>query len=197
MYSFVGIVMRKNNIFRKVAIIVMLTSALMLAGCGSDEASKEANEETTTIKKVVERETTTKEVVIETTEANEETTVVAIKPWKYKYKGKKFVVSNELIANKIMEGLKIEVDQTVFANDFVDEDVDAGDLLRGEFVYQLLEFMGMDSETFKIDHDGGRDTILLPYSEEYSFTNTTGKSFFIEYVGVDDIDYYFDFYVVN
>ena len=163
--------MKKKSYVRKLVICIVLALVVMLAGCGSKDV------------------TTSKE-------ANEETTVVAIKPWKYNYKGEKFIISNELIADRIHD-LKIESGQTVYANDFVDEGVDAGDLLRGEFVYDLLKFMGLDAESFKIDHDGGRDTILLPYDENFTFTNTTGKSFYLEYVGVDDIDYYFDFYALN
>ena len=192
MYSFVGVIMKKKNVFRKLVVGIMLTSAVMLAGCSSKEVTttKEADKETTTVKKVVEKETTTKGVEEETT-VKEATT--EFNPDVYKFKGTKFLVTDELLANEIT-GRKITDGETVFANDFMGE---KGDILVGNFIYNLLKAMNLDFATFAAEHDDGRGTIVLIPDENYSFVNTTGKEYYFEYVGSYDMYYCFDLYTVE
>ena len=174
--------MKSKNVFRKLVIGIMITSVLMLVGCGSKDAASY---------KELEKETTKKEVVEETTKEVVEETTSEFNVTKYKFKGKMFFCDSEGVFQK-MNGFALNPGDSVFVNYFEGEN--ESDLSRGYMAEALLYLAGYDTVQMLEQYESGHETYCIPYEDNYNFVYNGTKILKWEFVGKSNGNYYFDVY---
>lgn len=161
------------------AVLICTFSIGMVSACSLETTQKE--EETTKKEKVTEITT-----VKETEKVTEKETMFSMDT--YQAKGEKMAVREELsFIDKRLNGKTVRNGETIYVNELVG-DLEAGeltDLYRGALSQNLLAKMGIDQTSFLEKYNSNNDVAMVPFEDNYSITNDTGKNFYFEFVGID------------